>query len=201
MHPFEHKPNTPIIHGDRENWIKSMHDFYLDVVSDRRVLEIASNNGNISRQILNYSPKTLTMIDPDPTSEKLDGAEFICDDVVSWLSDSPEYDVVVCFGLFYHLHNGLHLVEMIVNHCRPQYLILDSVIAPHPLAFGKENINQHGARWIRDRWKAAPFNLNIPFHIFNESLHHMEYDLIKTHKICCDWFPKSNHWVGQWRIR
>jgi len=200
MHPFEHKPDTPIIVGDQQAWLKAMHDLYFDIVSDQQVLEIASNNGDIGRQILKHKPKKLTMIDPDPRSQKLDGADFVCDDVFRWLPNSPKFDVIVCFGLFYHLHNGLQLLEMMVNNCCPQYLILDCVIAPHPLAFNKENINEAGSRWIVDDVKVAPFNVNIPFHIFNESLDYMGYQIEKTHILNCNFFPKSNHWVGRWRL-
>ena len=201
MHPFEHRPDTPIIDGNRDNWLKCIHAQYLDVVTDKTVLEIASNNGDIGREILKHNPRHLTMIDPDPASQQLTGTTFVCDDVFKWLPKSSSHNVVVCFGLFYHLHNALHLLELIVNYCQPRYLILDCVIAPHPFGFIKESINMSGSRWVTGEWKTAPFNLNTPFHIFNESLHHMDYDLIKTHKIFCDFFSKSNHWVAQWRAR
>lgn len=201
MHPFEHRADTPVITGKDSDWVQAMRDLYLDVSADRRVLEIASNNGSIGREILKYSPRALTLLDPDPQSERVDDAEFVSEDVFKWLPTAPRYDVVVCFGLFYHLHNGLQLLEMMVNHCQPEYLILDSVIAPHPLTFNREDINTSGNRWGTGDWKCAPFNLNIPFHIFNESLDHMGYELTKTHKIFCNYFPKSNHWVGQWRTK
>ena len=201
MHAFEHSPSTPVLRGNRNDWIQNMTNLYLDVVENRSVLEIASNTGDISQEILQYSPTTLTMIDPDPRSTRIKNIELINDDVVSWLPNSPKFDVVVCFGLFYHLHNGLYLVELIVNHCRPEYLVLDCVVAPHPLAFNKEKINHEGYRWVNKGWKHAPFNLNVPFHIFNESLWYMGYDCMQTHKLCYDFFEKSNHWVGQWRIR
>ena len=200
MHPFEHRKDTPILQGSRNDWITSMHDLYLDVVTGNTVLEIASNNGDISREVLKHSPKNLTMLDPDPTSARIKNIEFINEDVNFWLPKSPKFDVVICFGLFYHLHSSLHLLEMIVNHCQPRYLVLDCVVAPHPLCFDHEKINQSGSRWINNGWRHAPFNLNIPFHVFNQSLDHMGYKLTKTHRLCYDFFPKSNHWVGQWRI-
>ena len=199
MNPFEHHPDTPIITGDYDDWLKSMHDIYLDVVSDRTVLEIAAQDGDIAREILKYRPKQLTMVEFDPACKPVAGAEFIHDDVFKWLPSATTRDVVICFGLFYHLHSSLHLLELMVNHCKPQYLLLDSVLTAPPLTFYKEPTNVPGYRWVPDNWKTAPFVMNVSFDVINESLYHMGYDLIKTHKIHSEWYAKSNSWVAQWR--
>jgi len=201
VHPFEHAIDTPVLTGDYNDWLNDARRYYFQNLSGRTVLEIASGDAAISWQILSGQPGKLTMIDLDPNSKTIKENEFILDDVMTWLPNAPRFDVVICLGLLYHLHSGLHLLEMMVNHCLPQTLILDNVIAPHPLVFAHEAHNVSGSRWVKHGYKRAPFNLNVPFHVINESLDHMGFILEQTHILRYDWFPKSNHWIAEWRAK
>ena len=201
MNPYEHPTDTKIISGNYQNWINQIEHHYLNrlTVNDS-VLEIASGPADISK-VINQKVKDLTMLDSDVNSDRITGVEFINQDAFFWLPTAPQFDVVVCFGLIYHIHDGLRLLEMIVNYCKPKKIILDSVVAPHPLAFTYEELNTPGNRNIPKNWKCAPFNMNVPFHIFNQSLDFMGYTLNETHLIKCDFFSKSNSWVAEWEIK
>jgi hypothetical protein len=202
MHPFDHRPDTPIINGKTYNeWVEKVNQNYLDICHDKTVLEIASGEGLIGQKILDHRPRQLTLIDPAPVAKAITGAEFISDDVSQWLNQYRPMDVVICFGYLFHIHNSLQLIESIVNYCNPETIILDNVIAPHPLAFNEETIGRPNNRYVRQNWKYSPYNLAVPFFIINKSLDHMGYSLVKTHKLKFEIFPKTNGWVASWQKR
>jgi len=202
MNPFDHHPiNTKTITGEWIEYVNEIEKNYLSVCQNKKVLEIACSAGHISQRVINQNPQTLTMIDPGVKKsplEETDTIKFISDDVHAWLPSVPKTDVVICFGLLYHLHSPLYLLELIVNHCDPESIILDNVVASHPLCFYPETNNTPGNRYVRKNWKSCPFNMPTPFFIINQSLDYMGYGLDKSHHLRCDPFSKSNSWVASW---
>lgn len=201
MHPFDHPPNTDIITGSWSDWKNSIDQHYLDVCGDKSVLEIASGIGDISQRVIEHKPRSLTLVEPDvPNSPIPDNklVNWVKSDIFQWLNKPRPFDVVMSFGLMYHLHNPLHLLELIVNYCKPEHIIFDNVVAPHPLQFNLEVVNTTGNRQVDQDWLVCPFNMPAPFFIFNQSLDHMGYTLIKSHHVRCDPFQKSNSWVASW---
>jgi hypothetical protein len=202
MHPFDHPSETATIaENNLDDWADSIDHNYLSVCQGKRVLEIASYNGTIARRILQHDPLSLVMVEPYciPDVPLSDNIKHVSSDINLWLSEPRPVDVVICFGLLYHLHNSLHLTELIVNYCNPETIVFDSVVAPHPLAFNREINNTAGMRQTTEQWKYAPFNLITPFFIINNSLDHMGYDLVKSHHLRCNELSKSNSWVAEWR--
>ena len=202
MHPFDHPSDTATLVGDNvDDWANSIDHDYLAVCQGKKVLEIASSDGKIARRILQHNPLSLVMVEPyySPDVPLRDSVKHVLDDINLWLSEPRPAEVVICFGLLYHLHNSLHLTELIVNYCDPETIIFDNAVAPHPLAFGYESNNIPGSRQTTAQWKYAPFNLVPPFFIINSSLDHMGYELVKSHHLRYNFFSKSNSWVAEWR--
>jgi len=202
MHPFDHSLQTETIVGDWNQYIESIDQNYLSVCNNKTILEIAGGRGIISKRIVQQSPKKFTMVDPGfKTSpiEETSQIEFISKDINLCLSQPSPFDVVICFGLLYHLHSPLHLLELIVNYCNPETIILDNVIAPHPLTFNHETHNIPGNRFVEKEWKHCPYNMPTPFFVINQSLDHMGYGLVKSHHLRCTEFSKSNSWVASWQ--
>jgi len=204
MHKFDHPSDTATLVGDTlDDWVNSIDHNYLAVCQGKKVLEIASGLGKIARRILQHDPLSLIMVEPDesqsPDVTLSDRVRLIPDDINLWLSEPRHAEVVICFGLLYHLHNSLHLTELIVNYCNPETIIFDNVVAPHPLSFDYEPNNVAGCRQTIAQWKYAPFNLVTPFFVINNSLDHMGYKLVKSHHVQFNTFPKSNSWVAEWR--
>ena len=205
MHPFDHDPTrTEVITGSWDDWSNSINQNYLAVCENKTVLEIACWNGDISRRIVEHNPKFLTLLDPgidkSPLMESA-SIKFVKDDVHHWLPTASPVQVVICFGLLYHLHSPLYFLELLVNYSDPETIILDNVVAPHPLAFNIETNNMPGQRQVRKDWKYCPFNMPTPFFIINQRLDHMGYQLDKSHHLKCEPFPKSNSWVASWTKR
>jgi hypothetical protein len=173
---------------------------YLPICRGQTVLEIASGDGSIARRILQHNPLSLVMVEPyyKPSIPLGDNIKHISSDINLWLSEPRLAEVVISFGLLYHLHNALHLIELIVNYCDPKTIILDSVVSAHPLSFKPEPNNVQGSRQTIAQWKYSPFRLVTPFFIINNSLNHMGYDLVKSHHLQFKAFSKSNSWVAEW---
>tara|TARA_B110000503_G_scaffold31919_1_gene51783 strand:- start:3238 stop:3858 length:621 start_codon:yes stop_codon:yes gene_type:complete len=201
MHPFDFLPNTPIITGDDTSYYDGVDQHYLDICRKKTILEIATSSGIMASRILLHNPQSLTMVEPFciPTEVTLnDNVKHISDDIHHWLDQPRPAQVVIAFGLLYHLHSPLHLIELIVNFCDPETIILDNVTVPHPLAFNTETNNVAGQRQTLPGWKHAPFNMPTPFFIINQSLNFMGYNLVKSHYLKTNWFPKSNGWIAEW---
>jgi hypothetical protein len=201
MHPFDHSLQTETIVGDLNQYAEHIDQNYLSVCNNKTILEIACGTGTISKRIVNHSPQKFTMVDPGhkiSPIEETSQIQFISEDINHWLSQPRPSDVVICCGFLYHLHSPLHLLELIVNYCNPETIILDNVVAPHPLAFNQETHNVPGNRFVEKEWKHCPYNMPTPFFVINQSLDHMGYVLVKSHHLRCDPFPKSNSWVASW---
>jgi SAM-dependent methyltransferase len=139
---------------------------------NKTVIEIGSCNGNITQPIAAAKPAYLTCVEPNKemieilryqqrmfdyllTHPEEDGTLQIEQNTVAtkvdkivnstandFYTNEQLADVVVCFGVLYHLHSPLHLLELIVNKSKPSTVILEpmhhwgasvqnSQIAPH----------------------------------------------------------------------
>ena len=202
MTPFDQPFDTARITGDWIQYANSIDENYLDVCQGQIILEIAAGDGKISQKILARNPKYFTMVDPGSTNAPIalgPTTEFLSTDVNHWLAEPRPADVVVCFGLLYHLHSPLHLMELIVNQCNPEVIILDSWASFHPLAYIEEKHNIPGNRYVRNGWKYSPYVIPTPFSVINKSLDYMGYGLDKTHHLRCSEFEKSKSWVASWK--
>ena len=198
-------------------YLSYLQQQYLKHCKDKLVLEIGPSFGHHNELIVRENPKQIDVIEGDhrqiPYLQKFSGVStspeysdlidnIIQDDAQLYLLENKkQYDVVICFGVLYHLHDPLSMLEVIINQCNPTHVILDCVVGPEDLEFIPE-VNWHpGNRQPRSNWKSAGFNLVAPFDIVNESMHNMQYKLIKNDYIMVsDRISKSNTWIGLWEI-
>jgi hypothetical protein len=123
--------------------------------------------------------------------------KVVKDDAWVCINQENLFDVVVCFGLLYHHHSSLQLLEQIVNYNKPKYILLDNVEV-HLLTPGVEPVNDLGDRQVASEWKHAGINIVYPFSTINQALSNMGYELTQVDKLKYDWFSKSNSWVALW---
>jgi hypothetical protein len=205
MHPYDFKEDINFVTGDQEAYYNFIDKHYFSVCKDARVLEVGPYLGDHTRLITKHKPLYLECIEGNPSCQsvlkQIPGVDkVVIDDV--WLNtDINPFDVVVCFGVLYHHHSALHLLELFVNCNTPKYLMLDCVTAEHPLAYVHEDVNIGGSRQVRQSWKHCGVNLKTPFFIINQSLSNMGYNLKISHKLESNWFPKSNGWVALWELQ
>lgn len=188
----------------KEEYLQLMSEEYFRVCSGSSVIEIGPNTAIHTDLIIKHNPDYLKLIESDQQCAnrlskitRID--EIIAEDVIQVLHNKHRADVVICCGVLYHLHNPLHLLELITNNCNPKYVILDCVIDQNHLQFLPEVDNIPGNRNISTHWKSAKFNFVIPFNIVDISMQNMGYKLIKTHLInVVDYLPKSDSWIAMW---
>lgn len=204
MHPYDVLTNQAAVTGSKSEYLEYINKHYLHVCEKSRVLELGPAPGDHSKLIIKNNPSYLELIEGD--SRTIDNLKLIngvnhvlCDDIMIALQSPKNFDVVVCFGVLYHLHSPLHLLELIVNNCSPKHILLDSVHAAHPMVFAYEEPNVCGNVQYRPDWKGSSMNFVIPFFIINWALSNMGYALIKADNLNIDLFTKSNSWIGLWQ--
>jgi hypothetical protein len=104
---------------------------YFHVCAGKTVLEIGPSKGNQTPCIINNNPTSLTLIEADTDAcqeltSRFPSLNVVNQDIFEYYKNPHKADVVVCCGVFYHLHNPFQLLELIVNQSDPDYLILDS---------------------------------------------------------------------------
>jgi len=106
-------------------------------VEDKTVLEIAPLTGLHSELINSCVPKSHATVDPQfkPTfkgtlNDYINSGEY------------QTFDVVTCMGVLYHLHSPLHMLEQIINHCKPRTLIIETFTKSYRQEI--EPYGQHG---------------------------------------------------------
>ncbi len=106
-------------------------------VENMEVLEIGPLIGLQSNEILSCNPKQHTTVDPHfkPTFKGT------LNDYIN-SGECQSFDVVICMGVLYHLHSPLHMIEQIINHCRPKTLIIETTVNNYGVE--EEPIGLHG---------------------------------------------------------
>lgn len=98
-------------------------------ISGKSVLEFGSFSGHITHIIKQAGPSSIYTVDPAP---HVGGVEH---DYKGTANDffnrkGPinfhRFDVVVCMGVLYHLHSPYHLLEQVINRCKPEKLIIET---------------------------------------------------------------------------
>ena len=203
MHLYDFPIDAEIITGSGTDYYTFIDKNYFDVCNNARVIEVGPFYGNHTKLITNHKPSYLECVEGNinckSVLEKIPGVDnVVVDDI--WLLTTPQpFDIVICFGVLYHHHSALHLLELFVNFNDPEYIILDCVTAEHPLAYLPEESNTPGNRQVRGQWKNCGINLTPPFFIVNQSLTNMGYKLDIAHKLQTQYFSKSDGWVARWK--
>ena len=205
MHPYDFNKDTKTVTGDETAYYNFIDNTYLNVCANSRVLEVGPGVGKHTKIIAKHKPLYLECVEANPycvsVLENIPGIDKIIADDIWLLSDVNPVDVVICFGVLYHHHSALHLLELFVNCNTPKYIMLDCVTAGHPLEYISESVNIGGSRQVRQSWKHCGVNFKAPFFIINQSLSTMGYNLKLSHKLQTTHFPKSNGWVALWELQ
>jgi SAM-dependent methyltransferase len=201
---FEILPGAKQVTGSWDRYL-ALLDSCFDICRDKKVLELGPLHGGHTKLIAKQNPKYLEVIEPDPQNivelQKISEIDkIVCGDAVMELMAPKHFDVVVCFGLLYHLHSPLHLLEMIVNNCGPKYLMLDCVFTDSHISVLPEYVNQLGARQIPKNWKSCNVNIVLPFWTYQQCLEQMGYKLSYSYTLNIDGQKnsKSNSWFATW---
>jgi len=203
--PYNIQTDAFIFSGSESDYYDFINTNYFNIIKKSSVLEIGPFDGRHSQLIVDNSPDYFEVIEGDKQSceflNKILGINnIIHDDVMQNLISPRPFDVVVCFGVLYHLHSPLHLLELIVNHCDPEYILLDCVMEQEQLSFLYEPTDIPGNAQTRSGWKTCSKNLVIPFLIYLDAMKNLGYTLDLVNRVQIkNYRPKNNSWVARWK--
>lgn len=123
-------------------------------IKDKRVLDIACNNGRLSYPCLVLGAKQVTGIEVrqeliDKGKEYLAGTEysgkmhFVKSDVFDYLASVQpgEFDTILCFGFLYHTVRQVEFFRQ-VQRIMPDHVIIDTSVFKNYLWYGKSIFSQ-----------------------------------------------------------
>ena len=203
--PYNIQTDAPVFAGSYIEYLNFIDTTYFDIIQQRSILEIGPFQGDHSKLIVDHDPLQFEIVEGNKHAcsllETIPGVtNIIHDDVMQYLTCPKPVDVVVCFGVLYHLHSPLHLLELIVNYCNPEYILLDCVMESKEIAFFAEAANLPGNNQIRNGWKSCSVNLVIPFLMYLDVMKTLGYQLDLVNRLQIhDQFSKHNSWVARWK--
>lgn len=187
-----------------DRYLKFVDDEFFYDIDNKSVTEIAPFTGHQTVIIYKHKLTSLTLIEPcilscDRLKSRFQSARIINEDIfTAYKTENLSSDVVICFGLLYHLHSPLFLLECIVNQSNPDTIILDSINTDKCMIL-PENINNPGM--MRSNRKIIPYNLSLSFDIINQALESMGYYCEKQENL--NQFSKIPQkkfcWIARWK--
>ena len=201
---FDIQQYKQIFTGSYTEYMEFVSSKYFKVCKGSRVLEIGPFEGAHSHKIISHQPDFLKVIEgfskSIPVLNSIPGINSVVhDDVMLALHKPEKFDVVVCFGVLYHLHSPIHLLELIVNYCDPEYIILDCVMEQNHITLLHENLDIAGSCQVRPSWKSAKVNCVIPFLSYMDVMKNLGYKLSLVDRLQVqEYTPKTNSWVAMW---
>jgi 2-polyprenyl-3-methyl-5-hydroxy-6-metoxy-1,4-benzoquinol methylase len=189
--------------------ILSQHNF--TILQNLKVLEIGCHGGYFTREILKYTPD-LTGIDLDPEcinycQTRFPDANILKADMHEFVKISEYYDAVVVYGVLYHTHSPLQLLEDIANFIQPKYMLLETLFDTTEdniwhIQVGEENINQPGMLFVENK-KACKIALSISHALLEKTMGNLGYKKISKINIndipgFNEINPADNYKKGDW---
>ncbi|NBY39821.1 MAG: hypothetical protein EBQ66_02670 [Flavobacteriia bacterium] len=198
------------------------------------MLEIGPNIGQQTYCIMNNNPRFVTQVEADEDNlpnlrSRFPHNNILHQDIFDYYKVPHKMDVVVCCGMFYHLHNPFHLLELIVNQSDPEYLVLDCTSADNASGWLKDSISLEDPTTgeckirVRDEYTSAvlidtevtntpgmrqssmkkhmPFSIVFHTDLYRKALESFGYQTLKIEKIGTRFKTKTKHssWMGLWK--
>jgi hypothetical protein len=203
--PFDIFKEAAAITGTDDQFLEFLES-YFHICKNKTVLEIGPLNGYHTKKIIKNTPAYVEVIEGfEPVITELKNIpgidKVVFGDALDVLTSVKNFDVVVCMGVLYHLHSPLHLIELIVNNCTPEYLILDCVSEQQHISVLPESLNIPGSCQTKKNWKSSGVNIVLPFLVYKECLENMGYELIRTHRLQISNVSKNNSWLATWKLK
>ena len=170
---------------DLEKWGQYHDVIYREFMwccKGRSVLEIAPFSGHQSQIIDRAAPIKYSMVEPSASTceilrEKFPQYAVHNVDIFEFYKEPHPVDVVVCMGLLYHLHNALHLLELIANQSSPVFILLDSIgdVLTDSIFSTVENSCVLGNRQVPGDRRFIDISISTPYSLVRAGLGQMGY--------------------------
>jgi hypothetical protein len=165
----------------QDTW-QHIDDNFLHLCESRSVVEVGPFNGWISERIIKHRPTNLTLIEANrdaanqlKLNPNLASCKIILGDMHYDLNQVGQVDVAIVFGVIYHSHAPLLLLEELVTHCIPQTILLDN--PGIRLSWGQEIINSPGMRYVTSNKKTCGIVIEIDEELLTTAMINLGYRL------------------------
>lgn len=181
-YPMEERYVDPDYRPYHDEWDRYLLETepMFDVIRERHVLEIGTAGGNFWPMMKRHYPASITGVDPDYRWEKLSATFFEEKDMIRGdifnVLPTTKYDVIVCYGVIYKLHNTIELFERMATS-QPDYILLEDLdddrqdIGIYPIEYGKVG------DWVPKFKCTAGRALRMPMDLITDIFDELGYDL------------------------
>ena len=155
---------------------------FLDVCTDKNVLEIGPLHGYHTSIIEKTNPKSVTLVEPnsdviEELKNNFPNYNVIKEDIFDFVETPQLFDVVVCFGVLYHFHSPIHLLEKIVNNFNPKIILIESLFLndDNIARISDEDDNKKGSRIFNG--KSAKIHIVYNTNVIIRAMINLGYEL------------------------
>lgn len=171
-----------------EKYMQVVSNEFFDCISNEsNVLEIGPFGGWFSDLILSKNPKNLFLVEPSLSAtnhlqrkfQQQNNVQIINEDIFDCIDFfvNKKIDVVVIFGLLYHLASPFDVLEKIANHIKPNFICLDNCSGDsQDILINNEQINEPGNR--QSKLRTVGISLIIPDKVLKVALKNLGYNKI-----------------------
>jgi 16S rRNA A1518/A1519 N6-dimethyltransferase RsmA/KsgA/DIM1 with predicted DNA glycosylase/AP lyase activity len=158
------------------------HEFFDCINQTSNVLEIGPFDGWFSDLIVKKNPKTLTLVEPNIEAVSILEKKFknnsnvtiINKNIFDYISSVRKFDVVIIFGVIYHMASPFDLLEKVINQCNPEYVCIDNPVGYlKGLSVFDELLNAPGSRY--DSKKTVQMSICMEDQILVKAMNNLGY--------------------------
>tara|TARA_Y100000385_G_scaffold157285_1_gene163052 strand:+ start:199 stop:771 length:573 start_codon:yes stop_codon:yes gene_type:complete len=144
---------------------------------DKSVLELSTFR-NLHSNIIKTFAHSWQGVEPDQRFAGPNTFTGTANDFYRSNIGEQEYDIVICFGLLYHLHSPIHLFEQIINKSKPKTIIIESVNTVG-ITYHEEEFNTSGNAFCdEDITIPMPWNITCTADITTKILDSVGYKYV-----------------------
>lgn len=147
------------------------------------VVELGPSHGKFTEYLTNYSNQILC-IDGDSSvvehirNQNHDNVSVIEGDFHDMIRTVGKYNAVVLYGVLYHSHAPIMLLEDVVNYIEPEIILIEALHAVDCCGHSFEESNKTGNRFSKNK-KLSNLTFNVGFPVQRKVLENMDYTCIK----------------------
>ena len=172
--------------ADHDVNINYISDKLFPFIQDLNVIELGPFDGAWFTKPLERYAKSITAIELNPVAcnyfRKLFGGggkiNLIEDDFHSSVRSVGVHDAVVLFGVLYHSHSPLGLLEDIVHFVKPTYILIEAH-NNNDIVYADEICNSPGQRFSKEK-QTSGISLILGMGLYRKALTNLSYTEIFT---------------------
>jgi SAM-dependent methyltransferase len=172
-------------------------DKMFPILKDLNVLELGSMGGthfttNLFRYTSNITAIEFDLFSVHYLKRHFPTVKVIHKDFNECLPTVGEFDAVVIYGILYHSHAPLKIIEDVANFVKPKFILLESVLglrAKDDVSIWEETPNLPGKRYSERKTCGLVINLGQSYYDF--ALGNLGYEKIDEFDVATDEYLMS----------